>query len=81
MSEDTRVEVLPVPEGSIIWLHNIAHTLNEDSLTSDLRTALIAASGHDRFVVLVTVGPGVVEVLGPDEMVERVRAALLGRNQ
>jgi hypothetical protein len=82
MSDDSRVEVLPVPEGSIVWLHNIdgappnEDDLGGDGMTADLMDGLRRATGHNQFVVLCTNGDGVVEVLGPDELVTRVRAAL-----
>lgn len=75
------VQVLPVPEGSIIWLHDIAgvgddpETFTQD-FTGELQAALMAKIPHQRYVVLCTYGDATVEVLGPDDLVTRVRAAL-----
>lgn len=69
---DSRVEVLPVPEGSIIWLHNIVDETSIEEIDRLLRDSI----PHNQFCALVTKGDGVVEVLGPDELVARVRAAL-----
>lgn len=79
MSDDPQVKVLPVPEGSIIWLHNIAGTGEGDDayhIQDDMLEQLAQRVPHKQFVVLVTNGTGVVDVLGPDELVARVRAAL-----
>lgn len=76
---DSRVEVLPVVEGSIIWLHNLHVDDPADrggTMLDGIMSQLIGAVGHDRFVVLCTEGEGVVDVLGPEDLVARVRAAL-----
>lgn len=73
MSDDTRIEVLPVTEGSIIWLHNVDFP---DGDLGHLVKMLREKIGHDRFLLLSTDGDGVVEVIGEDEVVARVRAAL-----
>lgn len=73
MSDDTRIEVLPVTEGSIIWLHNVDFP---DGDLGHLVKMLREKIGHDRFLLLSTDGDGVVEMLGEDEVVARVRAAL-----
>ncbi len=71
----SEVKVLPVPEGSIIWVHNI--DLGEGLDVSDIMPDLMHGIGHNRFVLLNTNGEGEVEVLGPDDdLVARVRAAL-----
>lgn len=71
---DSRVEVLQVPPGSILWLHNI--DLGDDYDAGYALDQLLQAIGHTDHVILQTNGDGVVEVLGPDELVARVRAAL-----
>lgn len=65
------VKVLSVPEGSIVWLHDIDMVPGDDWMD-----VLRKGIGHDQFVILHTEGDGVVEVLGPDELVAKVRAAL-----
>ena len=72
-NETTRVEVLPVPEGSIVWLHNVDF---DPATIEDAQDAMLKAVGHDRFVLLFTHGAGIVEVLGLDEIVAKVRAAI-----
>ncbi len=71
---DSRVEVLPVPKGSIVWLHNI--DLGPPDQVGEAYDALLKGIGHTEAVVLCTNGDGIVDVLGPDDLVERVRAAL-----
>lgn len=82
-TNDTRVEVLPVPEGSIIWLHNIDLGFEDDPDQADCIPALIStlrrATGHERFCILQTSGEGKIEAFGAgdvDQLVERVRAAI-----
>lgn len=78
------VGVLPVVEGSIVWLHNISLAAAGPKMPGDdpfdlggeLVAGLIDAVGHQRFVVLCTEGDGIVDVLGPEDLVARVRAAL-----
>lgn len=74
------VGVLPVPEGSIVWLHNIEPPPDAKgtmyNMSRDLLVALVEHVGHDQFVILTTAGEGVVDVLGPEDLVARVRAAL-----
>lgn len=77
---DSRVEVLAVPEGSIVWLHNIDLAPgidgdNETMLEGFLRD-LKQQCGHSKFVILSTNGEGVVDVIGEDALAGRVRAAL-----
>jgi hypothetical protein len=73
-SPDTaHVEVLPVPEGSIIWMHNAGFA---PDMTDEILETFHKAIGHERYCILCTEGRGVVEVLGPDDFVARVRAAL-----
>lgn len=82
MSDDPHIAAIPVPEGSIVWLHNIDlpddDELDTDDMPNQLTEQLRRALGHDRFVVLCTQGPNatVHVVLGPDELVAAVRAAL-----
>lgn len=71
----SEIKVMPVPEGSIVWLNDIDF-LDEEML-AQVKGSLVEACGHDRFILFQTFGGGVVEVLGsPDELVERVRASL-----
>lgn len=71
---DARVEVLQVPPGSIVWLHNIE--LGDHGAVADALRHVQEQVGHDRFAVLHTAGVGVVEVLGEDELVGRIHDAL-----
>lgn len=84
----SRVEVLAVPRGSVVWLRNIAGlNLSVDPITGeeipgfldDFMAELIAKVGHTQFCVLATEGDGTVEVVGEDEIVDRVRQALENR--
>lgn len=77
--DDSRVEVLPVPESSIVWVHNI-DLGDEQPIGEGLARMLENRIGHDRFLVLITAGSGVVSVVGEDEIVARVRAALAATN-
>lgn len=71
---DSRVEVLAVPEGSIVWLHNV--DLGDEEAVAHAARHLRRQIGHDRFVMLQTNGAGRVDVLGEDELAARVGAAL-----
>lgn len=74
--DDSRVEVLPVPEGSIIWVHNIDA---DPSVLDGLGKQLHDRIGHDRFLVLYTQGDGTVKVYGDGDLnaiIERIRVAL-----
>lgn len=82
MSDDSHIEVLPVPEGSIIWLHNVQPqppSGDNFDIGAELHRVLDGRIGHDKYVVLTTEGDAVVDVLGEDELVSRVRAALEDR--
>lgn len=70
---DSQVKVLPVPEGSIIWIHNIDFGEGVDDI--DVLSDVLQIIGHAKVVLLHTNGEGIVDVIGPDELVERVRAA------
>lgn len=74
--DDSRVEVLPVPEGSIIWVHNIDA---DPSVLDGLGKQLQDRIGHNRFLVLYTQGDGTVKAYGDgdlDAITERIRAAI-----
>lgn len=78
--DDSRVEVLPVPEGSIIWVHNIDA---DPSVLDGLGKQLHDRIGHDRFLVIYTQGDGTVKVYGDgdlDAITERVRSAIAPTN-
>lgn len=84
-TDASRVEVLPVVRGSIVWLHNVdglQPTYDDDGIETDpgfldhLLDTLRQKVGHNQFVVLCTEGEGIVEVVGEDEIVARVRKAL-----
>lgn len=69
------VKVVPVPKGSIVWLNDIDFV--DDAMLDHTRQAIAEACGHEGFVILQTFGGGTVEVvLGPDDLVARVRAAV-----
>lgn len=72
------VKVLPVPKGSIVWLHDVLVTDGDEDadIALTIRMKLSDAFGHDEFAVLLTDGGGLVDVLGPDDLIERVRAVL-----
>lgn len=69
---DSHVEVLAVPRGSIVWLHNVGIEENDEHVLDALHRVV----GHMQFAVVISNGPGVVAVLGEDEIVARVRSAL-----
>lgn len=74
---DQRVEVLPVPEGSIIVLRNFPISLDAHAV-NDLVESVRVGLGHDKFVMLHLNDGGEVEVWGPDVDVAAKIRDLLG---
>lgn len=71
------IKVLPIPPGSILWLHNIDVYDEDDAGPDGLFLSLLQqAVGHKQFAVLKTDGGGIVDVVGAEELVDRVRAVL-----
>lgn len=71
----SHVEVLPVPEGSIVVIRNVDLDGPEGwvYLLEEMRKAV----GHDRWVVLQISEPGDVWVVGPDVDLKAVVGQLL----
>lgn len=74
---DQSVEVLPVPEGSIIVLRNVAFGGDDDAINNVVES-LREGLGHDKFVMLHLNDGGEVDVWGPDVDVAAKIRDLLG---
>lgn len=69
------VEVMQVPHGSIIWMHNVVLEHGDDALPN-VFDQIARKVGHDDFVVIETEGDtAAVRIVGPEQVAEL--AALL----